>query len=156
MFYFDQDGGYESFYDVPSMPRLNWGSPLVRQRMGAVAQRWMGVLDGWRIDVAQMTGRHRDDDFTHDVARYLRRQITEVSPGAALVAEHLGDATADLDADGWQGTMNCAGFLRPVWTWLRGPDIEQPSNLLNGNGLGVGPRPGLMWNYRVRSPVSHN
>ena len=142
MFYFDQDGGYESFYDVPSMPRLNWGSPLVRQRMGAVAQRWMGVLDGWRIDVAQMTGRHRDDDFTHDVARYLRRQMTEVSPGAALVAEHLGDATADLDADGWQGTMNCAGFLRPVWTWLRGPDIEQPSNHGKAQFLGVpGPIP---------------
>jgi alpha-glucosidase len=40
-----------------------------------------------------------------------------------LIAEHGHDYRADLLGDGWNGTMNYAGFLRPVWTWLRGPTI---------------------------------
>jgi hypothetical protein len=43
---------------------------------------------------------------------------------ALLVAEHAHDATADLDADGWQGTMNYAGFIRPLWTWLRSSTVD--------------------------------
>ena len=38
-----------------------------------------------------------------------------------LIAEHGHDYRADLLGDGWNGTMNYAGFLRPAWTWLRGP-----------------------------------
>jgi alpha-glucosidase len=71
--------------------------------------------------VANMTGRHGADDFNADVARALRRTI---APGRLLLAEHCHDASGDLAGDGWQGAMNYSGFTRPVWSWLRHPDLD--------------------------------
>ena len=79
-------------------------------------------LDGWRVDVANMTGRHATDDYNDEVARALRATMDEARPNSLLVAEHCHDATADLRRGGWQGTMNYAGFTQPVWAWLRHPD----------------------------------
>jgi alpha-glucosidase len=83
-------------------------------------------MDGWRIDVANMTGRLGAADHTHEVARYLREAVRSVAPDRLLVAEHGHDATGDLDRRGWDGTMNYAGFTRPVWSWLRSPDLALP------------------------------
>ena len=44
-----------------------------------------------------------------------------------LVAEHGHDFRADLQGFGWHGTMNYAGFLRPVWEWLRGDELPPRS-----------------------------
>ncbi|WP_170318915.1 glycoside hydrolase family 13 protein [Allorhizocola rhizosphaerae] len=127
MFYFDADGGYEAWYGVPSLPKLNWGSALVRQRMTDVMLRWLDVYDGWRVDVANMTGRFGADDHNAFVQRELRRAIAEKRPDALLLAEHTHDSTGDLDTGGWQGTMNQAGFTRPVWAWLRGDECDLPN-----------------------------
>lgn len=116
MFYFDGAGNYESWCGVSSLPKLNWGSPLVRSRLTHVLQRWLEYFDGWRVDVANMTGRSAADDYAHEVARSLRRALPS---DAMFVAEHAHDATGDLDRDGWQATMNYGGFTRPLWSWLR-------------------------------------
>jgi hypothetical protein len=72
-------------------------------------------LDGWRVDVANMTGRHGADDLNADVARALRSMIAGRGRGrdGLLLAEHCHDAAADLAGDGWQGAMNYAGFTQP-------------------------------------------
>ena len=80
-------------------------------------------LDGWRIDVANMTGRLGDVDVLPDVARGVRRAAAAARPDALVVAEHAYDARADLRPAAWHGTMNYAGFTRPVWTWLRGDEL---------------------------------
>lgn len=122
MFYFDPDtGDYESWWGFKSLPKLNWGSPLVRAGMKAVLTKWLGPFDGWRVDVANMTGRRGGDDHAHEAAALLR---AELGPETAFIAEHNHDATRDLDRDGWHGTMNYGGFTRPVWSWLRGPDLD--------------------------------
>lgn len=122
MFYFDPDtGDYESWWGVKTLPKLNWGSDLVRSSMRAVLKKWLGPLDGWRVDVANMTGRRGADDYNHEAAAMLRRAL---GPDAAFIAEHNHDAAPDLDRDGWHGTMNYGGFTRPVWAWLRGPDLD--------------------------------
>ena len=57
LFFFDGSppGGYACWFDVPSLPTLNWGSPELRRRMAHVFERWLAEgLDGWRIDVANM------------------------------------------------------------------------------------------------------
>jgi alpha-glucosidase len=121
MFYFDGEA-YESWLGVPSLPKLNWGSPELRRRVVEVATRWLEPpynLDGWRVDVANMTGRRGADAYTHEVARLLRRSVRATKSDGLLVAEHAHDATDDLDRDGWHGTMNYAGFMRPVLGWLR-------------------------------------
>ncbi|MDQ2847324.1 MAG: glycoside hydrolase family 13 protein, partial [Actinomycetota bacterium] len=125
MFYFALDGSYESWYGVPSLPKLNWRSQLVRDKMTAVVRRWLEFYDGWRVDVANMTGRLGPEDCNHEVAQLIRDTVRTTRTDAALVAEHMFDASADLDDGGWDGTMNYAGFLRPVWTWLAGEDAAR-------------------------------
>jgi alpha-glucosidase len=127
-FFFDDDleNGYESWYGVPALPKLDWSSEELRERMLAVTRRWLEApyaLDGWRIDVANMAGRFRDVDLNHAVARWIR----DAAGDKLLVAEHGHDYRPDLRCGGWHGAMNYAGFLRPVWTWLRRPDL--PSEL---------------------------
>ncbi|GAA0398008.1 alpha-glycosidase [Acrocarpospora corrugata] len=126
-YYLDGDGGYVAWFDVPSLPKLNWGSPELRERVLEVAGRWLRQpygLDGWRIDVANMTGRQGAEDHYHDAARAIRGVMGQEK---YLFAEHFHDYTADLPGDGWQGVMNYAGFAKPVWSWLtpyhRGPVI---------------------------------
>lgn len=126
MFYFDDDGGYEGWYGVPTLPKLNWSSPLLRERMAAIVRRWLEFYDGWRVDVANMTGRQGGEDRNHEVAAILRREVMAVRPDAMFLAEHNHDATGDLDRDGWQGTMYYAGFTRPLWTWLRADSLDLP------------------------------
>jgi alpha-glucosidase len=127
MFYMPAAGDdYEAWLGVKSLPKLNWASSLLRERFDGIAGRWLRQpygLDGWRVDVANMTGRHRAADHTIEVARFLRGAVVQARADALLVAEHGHDASADLDRDGWQGTMNYAGFMRPLWTWLRADDL---------------------------------
>lgn len=128
---------YVSWLDVPSLPKLNWASSELRKQVidgaDSIVARWLQApydLDGWRIDVANMTGRHRDQDLTHDVARTVRRTVEAARADAVLVAEHMHDPSHDLDGDGWQSAMNYAGFTRPLWTWLCGS-----GNAVNYMGL---------------------
>jgi len=129
-YYWDKetDLGYAAWLDVPSLPKLNYGGGSLARRMvdgpDSVIGRWLAEpfsLDGWRIDVANMTGRYGPDDFTHDVARMVRRTMTVANPEAVLVSEHFHDAGPDLSGDGWQANMNYSAFTKPLWTWLVDP-----------------------------------
>jgi alpha-glucosidase len=158
MFYFDsagddEEGAYESWNGVKSLPKLNWGSALTRERMLGVLTKWLDVFDGWRVDVANMTGRRGAEDRTHEVAAWLRREVTAVRPDAMVVAEHMHDATGDLDRNGWQGTMNYGGFTRPVWTWLRGEHTEAEFFGVPG---GVPERDGVSVLSTIRSFAGRN
>jgi alpha-glucosidase len=136
MFYFDSAGDYEAWLGVKTLPKLNWRSQLLRRLMAegpdAMLTRWLRPphsLDGWRVDVANMTGRRAADDHNHDVAALVRAAVAGARPDALLLAEHAHDSTGDLDRDGWHGTMNYAGFTRPVWSWLRGDNLDLPDFL---------------------------
>ena len=114
---------YATWLGARSLPKLNHRAEAMRRALydgpeSAVA-RWLDFgLDSWRIDVANMTGRMGVDDLTHEVARAVRRTMAAGHPDAWLLAEHGYDAAADLAGDGWHGTMDYAGFTRPVWSWL--------------------------------------
>ena len=124
-YYLRGDGSYATWLDHASLPKFDLESTELRERLfgrgDSVVARWLRPpfdLDGWRIDVANMTGRHGSFDHAVGVARELRATLDAVKPGSALLAEHCHDATGDLIGDGWQGTMNYAGFTRPLWSWL--------------------------------------
>jgi alpha-glucosidase len=128
-YYLGEDGSYVSWLGYPSLPKLNMASAPLREAMfgtgDSVLARWLRPpydLDGWRIDVANMTGRNGPHDDTAAVARQIRGTIDAVRPGSVLIAEHCHDASGDLTGDGWQGTMNYSGFTRPVWSWLTARD----------------------------------
>lgn len=123
LYLFDESVDYESWWGIKSLPKLNWLSPELRRRMQATARQWLQPpysLDGWRVDVANMSGRTGDTDVNGEVAPTLREVLNEDS---LLVAENFHDFRSDFR--GWHGVMNYAGFSRPVWTWLR-DDVEIP------------------------------
>jgi alpha-glucosidase len=132
-YFFDGDGpdDYVGWFGVKTLPKLDHRAPVLTERMlagpASITGKWLQPpfdLDGWRIDVANMTGRLRDIDTNHDVARAMRATMADVRPDSWLVAEHCYDASADLRGDGWHGTMNYSGFTRPVWCWLRSDTIH--------------------------------
>jgi alpha-glucosidase len=122
LYLFDEDGDYEAWWGVKTLPKLNWRSPELRRRFQHVACKWLQPpygLDGWRVDVANMSGRTGATDVNRDVVPTLRRVLNDDS---LLVAEHFHDYRPDFR--GWHGVMNYAGFSKPVWIWLHG-DFEQ-------------------------------
>lgn len=132
-YFFDGDGpdDYVGWFGVRTLPKLDHRAASLNRRMlvgaGSVTGRWLEPpvsLDGWRIDVANMTGRLGAVDTNHLVATTMRDTFDEVRPDGWLVAEHCYDASADLRGDGWHGTMNYAGFTRPAWSWLQQPDVD--------------------------------
>ncbi len=123
-FFFDrtETHGYASWLGTKGLPRFDWRSPELRARMDVIVQRWLEAgLDGWRIGAANMVGRFDDVDVNAEIAQRIRAQAGD----ALLVAEYWNDFRPDLDGRGWNGVMNYAGFLRPVWWWLRGEGVSR-------------------------------
>ena len=122
-FFTDHPREYASWLGVSSLPKLDQSSPALRQQLfdgpSSVVARWLEAgLDGWRIDVANMTGRYGAQDLAHDVARTLVATARATRPDAWVLAEHFHDAGPDLPGDGWHGAMDYTGFTGPALNWL--------------------------------------
>ncbi len=125
-YYFtDHPDGYESWLGVSSLPKLDHASTELRRRYYQGSDSLLGRylrgpfnMDGWRIDVANMTGRLGGIDMNQDVARLTRKTMDDIDPDLWLVGEHFFDASLDAPGDGWHGVMNYAGITRPVVSWL--------------------------------------
>jgi alpha-glucosidase len=117
--------GYVGWWGVPSLPKLNFASQALRKAMysgpQSVVKRWLKapfLLDGWRIDVGNMTGRYEGADLHREVMLGIRQAVEETNSDAWLVAENADWIPSDLDGFGWHGSMNYQGFMRPLWAWL--------------------------------------
>lgn len=167
-YWFDEHpDAYVAWFGIRSLPKFNLDSDELRERLvigpESVIGRWLSPpyeLDGWRIDVANMTGRYGERDLNHSVARDIRETMAGIRADLWLVAEHCHDATADLQGDGWQGTMAYNWFTRPVWCWLRGDDppgllgFPSPPPLLGGREVAASMRllaAGVPWSAFVSS-----
>jgi alpha-glucosidase len=127
-FYFDRKlkNGYEGWWGVANLPKLNYNSAKLRELMysgkNSIVKKWLRrpySMAGWRIDVGNMTGRYRGEDMNLEVIRGVRKAVDEVNPDAWLLAENADHFPQDLDGFGWHGTMNYNGFMRPIWGWLK-------------------------------------
>lgn len=142
-YYFsDHPDAYETWLGVRSLPKLNHASEPMRRRLydgpDSVLGRFLRPplsMDGWRVDVANMTGRLGMDDHNALVRTTARRTSDAIGRDRWLVAEHWFDASADVMGDGWHGVMNYAGVTRPIASWL---------GTLAGSGMpaGTATRPG--------------
>jgi alpha-glucosidase len=116
---------YVSWLGVPSLPKFNWNSRELRTRFiegpDSVVAKWLKPpynLDGWRIDVANMTGRYLDEDLNAAVRQIIRKTMIDVNPNTLLLGESTNDAASDFQGDAWHGAMTYTNFTRPIWGWL--------------------------------------
>ncbi len=124
-FFTEHPDRYESWLGIDSLPKLDHRNAEMRRRYyegpdSHLAQYLKKPFDmaGWRIDVANMTGRLGPIDSNQDVAQAARRTMDELDPDKWLVGEHFFDATLDAPGNGWHGVMNYAGITRPIASWL--------------------------------------
>ena len=132
-YYFTDDGNteYVSWLGTPTLPKFDWSSAALRERFisgeDSIVAKWLKPpfnADGWRIDVANMTGRLGDVDLNAEVRGLLRETMLRIDPDTVLLGESTNDAISDLQGDGWHGAMTYPSFTRPVWGWLCGDEFE--------------------------------
>jgi len=92
--------GYEAWWDIPSLPKLNTDEPAVRAHIFEVAEHWLRFgIDGWRLDVP---GEIRDEAFWQE----FRQRCQAVNPEAYLVGEIWMVAPEWLHGDRFDALMN--------------------------------------------------
>jgi cyclomaltodextrinase len=103
--------GYEAWWNLPALPKLNTNTPAVREFLWDVAAYWIEFgADGWRLDVPSEID---DDGFWQE----FRRRVKGANPDAYIVGEIWGDAQRWLQGDQFDAVMNylftraCLGFF---------------------------------------------
>jgi neopullulanase len=103
--------GYEAWWDLPALPKLNVDTPAVRHFLWDVAAHWIEFgVDGWRLDVPAEID---DDAFWQE----FRRRVKGANPQAYIVGEIWHEAGRWLQGDQFDAVMNylftraCLGFF---------------------------------------------
>jgi len=106
-----QELGYQGWWDLPALPKLNTDTPAVRRFIFDVARYWIEFgIDGWRLDVPHEID---DDAFWQE----FRRVVKAANPEAYIVGEIWFDARRWLQGDQFDAVMNyifsraCLGFF---------------------------------------------
>lgn len=137
-YYFsNKNRDYESWFGVPSLPKFNWNSKVLRKKFitgsQSIVARWLKTpfaMDGWRIDVSNMTGRTRDEDMYMELQILIRESMHKINKDTILLGEYTGDAGYQIQGEGWHGAMTYYNFTKPVWRWFYNTDIKAEAGFL--------------------------
>ncbi|MFC2029531.1 glycoside hydrolase family 13 protein [Chloroflexota bacterium] len=111
--------GYEAWWNLPALPKLNVESSDVREFLWDVACHWIEFgADGWRLDVP---GEIDDDEFW----RRFRSRVKSINPDAYLVGEVWHDAQRWLRGDQFDAVMNYL-FTRACLAFFVGDGLLHP------------------------------
>lgn len=92
--------GYQAWWDLPALPKLNTNTPAVREFLFGVAEHWIRFgIDGWRLDVPAEID---DDTFW----REFRYRVKSINPDAYIVGEIWHEAQRWLGGDQFDAVMN--------------------------------------------------
>ena len=92
--------GYDAWWGLPALPKLNTGNPEVREYLLGVAEHWLRFgIDGWRLDVPMEID---DEGFWQE----FRRRCRAVRPDVYLVGEIWQVAPDWLRGDRFDAVMN--------------------------------------------------
>jgi neopullulanase len=103
--------GYQAWWDLPALPKLNHSNPVVREYIYGVAERWMRFgIDGWRLDVPEEIA---EPGFWEE----FRRRCLAINPDAYLVGEIWNPAQTWLAGDGREGRETGRGRFHAVMNY---------------------------------------
>jgi cyclomaltodextrinase len=92
--------GYQAWWDLPALPKLNHSNPAVREYVYGIAERWLRFgIDGWRLDVPEEIG---EPGFWEE----FHRRAVATRPDAYLVGELWNPAPRWLAGDRFHAAMN--------------------------------------------------
>ena len=92
--------GYQGWWGLPALPKLNTANPEVREFLLGVAEHWLRFgIDGWRLDVPMEID---DEAFWQE----FRRRCRAIQPDAYLVGEIWQVAPEWLRGDRFDALMN--------------------------------------------------
>lgn len=96
---------YDSWWNLPALPKFNTKNPGVRDYLLSVAEHWVEFgIDGWRLDVPNEID---DDSFWQE----FRRVVKGTNPETYIVGELWGPSQRWLQGDQFDAVMNY-GFSR--------------------------------------------
>jgi len=127
----EETGTYETWLGVPSLIKLNYASEELRDVMyrndDSALQFWLDEpyrIDGWRLDVANMTGNLKANQLGEDVFREMRPYLKSHGDDVYIMGEHFHDGTHYTQGDQLDAIMNYRGFNTPMRRWLGGEDTH--------------------------------
>lgn len=124
-YYFsDGKGGFKCWWDVPTLPQLNYDAPELIETIidgdDSLVKHWLRApwnIDGWRFDVGNQVARRDDRQLGFHVWQKVRQSVKEENPQAYMVGEHWEDAISYQMGDMWDGTMNYFACGSPLRRW---------------------------------------
>ena len=124
-YYFpDGKGGFKCWWDVPTLPQLNYTAPELRETIiegdDSLVKHWLKEpweIDGWRFDVGNQVGRRDESQLGFQLWKDIRKEVKNVNPRAYIVGEHWEDAIAYQLGDQWDGAMNYFACGSPLRRW---------------------------------------
>jgi cyclomaltodextrinase len=91
--------GYQAWWDLPPLPKINLDDAEAREYILGVAERWSRFgIDGWRLDVAE--------EVHAGFWREFRARVRAIDPDAYLVAEIWHPKPEWLQGDMFDAFMN--------------------------------------------------
>lgn len=92
--------GYEAWWGLPALPKLNHGNPVVREYLYGVAEKWIRAgADGWRLDVPE-------EIHVPGFWQEFRQRVKAVNPDAYIVAEIWQPRPERLGGDEFDAVMD--------------------------------------------------
>jgi cyclomaltodextrinase len=110
--------GYNAWWDLPALPKLNVHNPEVREYLLQVAEHWVRLgIDGWRLDVpTEISAPGFWEEF--------RTRVKAINPECYIVGEIWYEAPDYLRGDRFDGLMNYPLGTAAMAFFLRRLDRE--------------------------------
>ena len=129
-YFFGEDNTYHGWFNVDTMPTLNYTSEELRDVIyrseDSVLQKWLKPpysIDGWRFDVADTFARNDQIQLADELWPQICKSIKAVNPQAYILAEHWGDCAQYLQGGVWDSPMNYYGCGRVIRQFLGESDL---------------------------------
>lgn len=123
---------YTYWLFAKSLPKLNYRSEKLRDLMyrkpDAIMQKWLNLVDGWRVDVGNMLAREGDYQARDEIVSEMRIAIKGKGQDKLFLGENFFDATSQLQGNQFDSTMNYKGFMFPILYWLSAYEMGDSVN----------------------------
>lgn len=130
-YFFNEDNSYKAWFDVETLPTLNYTSKELRNIIyegeNSLVKKWLKPpynIDGWRFDVADTMARNDEIQLHHEVWPGIRKSIKEENNEAYILAEDWADHAEFMKGNEWDSSMNYFGFGIQVRSFVRKDDLS--------------------------------